>query len=98
MEWVETTGRTIEEALDAALDELGGDERARTGARPGTRGEGTQESRGPRPSRNRRRRGRGGTGGRSEGRREEQERGATVDEQADISVDEQADQAVEFTR
>jgi spoIIIJ-associated protein len=159
MEWVETTGRTIEEALDAALDELGvdendveyevvarprgglfgrfggearirarvkpisrekpgeprrrsrrrggsgaredergGDGRARTGARTGTRGEGTQESRGPRPSRNRRRRGRGGTGGRSEGRREEQERGATVDEQADISVDEQADQAVEFTR
>jgi spoIIIJ-associated protein len=158
MEWVETTGRTIEEALDAALDELGvdendveyevvarprgglfgrfggearirarvkpisrekpgeprrrsrrrggagareddrgGDGRARTGARPGTRGEGMQESRGPRPSRNRRRRGRGGTG-RSEGRREEQERGATVDEQADISVDEQADQAVEFTR
>ena len=159
MEWVETTGRTIEEALDAALDELGvdendveyevvarprgglfgrfggearirarvkpisrekpgeprrrsrrrggsgarederpGDGRARSGARPGTRGEGTQESRGPRSSRNRRRRGRGGTGGRSEGRREEQERGATVDEQADISVDEQADQAVEFTR
>jgi spoIIIJ-associated protein len=159
MEWVETTGRTIEEALDAALDELGvdendveyevvarprgglfgrfggearirarvkpisrekpgeprrrsrrrsgpgarederaGDRRARTGARPGTRGEGTQESRGPRPARNRRRRGRGGTGGRSESRREEQERGATVDEQADISVDEQADQAVEFTR
>src|SRR5947209_7403306 len=159
MEWVETTGRTIEEALDAALDELGvdendveyevvarpwgglfgrfggaatirarvkpisrekpgeprrrsrrrggsgarederaGDGRARSGARPGTRGEGTQESRGPRPARNRRRRGRGGTGGRSEGRREEQERGATVDEQADISVDEQADQAVEFTR
>src|SRR2546423_2212559 len=159
MEWVETTGRTIEDALDAALDELGvdendveaevgartrggwlagsggeartrarvkpisrekpgeprrrsrrrsgsgarederaGDRRARTGARPGTRGEGAQESRGPRPSRNRRRRGRGGTGGRSEGRREEQERGATVDEQADISVDEQADQAVEFTR
>src|SRR5689334_16428806 len=25
MEWVETTGRTIEEALDAALDELGVD-------------------------------------------------------------------------
>lgn len=159
MEWVETTGRTIEEALDAALDELGVDEndveyevvarprgglfgrfggearirarvkpisrekpgeprrrsrrrggsgaredergrdgRARTGSRPGTRGEGTQESRGPRPSRNRRGRGRGRTGGRSEGRREEQERGATVDEQADISVDEQADQAVEFTR
>src|SRR2546423_11836562 len=159
MEGVERSGRTIEEALDAALDELGvdendveyevvarprgglfgrfggearirarvkpisrekpgeprrrsrrrggsgarederaGDRRARTGARPGTRGEGAQESRGPRPSRNRRRRGRGGTGGRSEGRREEQERGATVDEQADISVDEQADQAVEFTR
>jgi spoIIIJ-associated protein len=159
MEWVETTGRTIEEALDAALDELGVDEndveyevvarprgglfgrfggearirarvkpisrekpgeprrrsrrrggsgareedrggagRARPGARPGTRGEGTQESRGPRPSRNRGRRGRGRTGGRSEGRRDEQERGATVDEQADISVDEQADQAVEFTR
>ena len=162
MEWVETTGRTIEEALDAALDELGVDEndveyevvarprgglfgrfggearirarvkpisrekpgeprrrsrrrsasgaredergdesRARTGARPGTRGGGTQESTRPRPARNRRRRGRGGAGGRSEGRREareEQEQGATVDEQADISVDEQADQAVEFTR
>src|SRR2546429_3894510 len=142
MEWVETTGRTIEDALDAALDELGvdendveyevvarprgglfgrfggearirarvkpisrekpgeprrrsrrrsgsgarederaGDGRARTGARPGTRGEGTQESRGPRSSRNRRRRGRGGTGGRSEGRREEQERGATRSEE-----------------
>src|SRR5919204_281285 len=27
MEWVETTGRTVEEALDAALDELGVDER-----------------------------------------------------------------------
>src|SRR5438034_11372635 len=26
MEWVETTGRTIEDALDAALDELGVDE------------------------------------------------------------------------
>lgn len=26
MEWVETTGRTIEEAKDAALDELGVDE------------------------------------------------------------------------
>src|SRR5215470_1177042 len=26
MEWVETTGRTVEEALDAALDELGVDE------------------------------------------------------------------------
>src|SRR5262249_52267260 len=26
MEWVETTGRTIAEALDAALDELGVDE------------------------------------------------------------------------
>lgn len=26
MEWVETTGRTIDEALDAALDELGVDE------------------------------------------------------------------------
>ena len=26
MEWVETTGRTIEAALDAALDELGVDE------------------------------------------------------------------------
>jgi spoIIIJ-associated protein len=25
MEWVETTGRTVEEALDAALDELGVD-------------------------------------------------------------------------
>ena len=159
MEWVETTGRTIEEALDAALDELGvdendveyevvarprgglfgrfggearirarvkpisrekpgeprrrsrrrssrgaredeqvGDSRARTGARPGTRGERTQESRGPRPPRNRRRPRGGGTGGRSEGRREEQEQGATVEEQADISVEEQADQAVEFTR
>jgi spoIIIJ-associated protein len=159
MEWVETTGRTIEEALDAALDELGvdendveyevvarprgglfgrfggearirarvkpisrekpgeprrrsrrhsgsgarederaGDGTARTGARPGARGEGRQESRGPRPSRNRRRGRRGGTGGRSEGQRNEQEQGATVDEEADISVDEQADQAVEFTR
>jgi spoIIIJ-associated protein len=159
MEWVETTGRTIEEALDAALDELGvdendveyevvarprgglfgrfggearirarvkpisrekpgeprrrprrrsgsgarqddraGDGRARAGARPGPRGERTQESRGPRPSRNRRRGRRGGTGGRSEGRRNEREQGATVDEEADISVDEQADQAVEFTR
>jgi spoIIIJ-associated protein len=26
MEWVETTGRTVEEALDVALDELGVDE------------------------------------------------------------------------
>src|SRR5688572_30401401 len=26
MEWVETTGRTVEEALDAALDELGVDD------------------------------------------------------------------------
>ena len=26
MEWVETTGRTVREALDAALDELGVDE------------------------------------------------------------------------
>ena len=27
MEWVETTGRTLEEALDAALDQLGVDEK-----------------------------------------------------------------------
>ena len=27
MEWVETTGKTVEDALDAALDELGVDER-----------------------------------------------------------------------
>jgi spoIIIJ-associated protein len=159
MEWVETTGRTIEEALDAALDELGvdendveyevlarprggllgrfggearirarvkpvsrekpgeprrrsrrrsttgargddraGDGRAREGARPGTRDEGPREDGEPRPTRSRRRRRRGGTSGRSEGRREEHERGATVDEQGDISVDDQADQAVEFTR
>ena len=26
MEWVETTGRTVEEAKDAALDQLGADE------------------------------------------------------------------------
>ena len=26
MEWVETTGRTVEEALDAALDQLGIDQ------------------------------------------------------------------------
>jgi spoIIIJ-associated protein len=159
MEWVETTGRTIEDALDAALDELGVDENdveyevmakprggilgrfggearirarvkpisrekpgeprrrsrrrgqsggrereddragertTRTGARSGSRGDG-QENRGSRPARNRRRRGRGGTSGRGEGPREEQQ-GANVDEQADISVDEQADQAVEFTR
>src|SRR5260370_31689484 len=147
MEWVETTGRTIEEALDAALDELGvdesdveyevvarprgglfgrfggearirarvkpisrekpgeprrrsprrggsgaredergGDGRARTGARPGTRGEGTPESRGPRPPRNRRRRGRGGAGGRSEGRRGEEGAGGGVGGQAGRSV------------
>src|ERR671911_2205929 len=155
MEWVETTGRTIEEALDAALDELGVDEddveyevmarprggilgrfggeariRARVkpisrekpgeprrrsrrrGAsggreedrggerrtRSGSRGDGSQENRRPRPARNRRRRGRGGTSGRGEGPREEQQQGANVDEQVDISVDEQADQAVEFTR
>src|SRR5260370_8945390 len=133
MEGVETTGRPSEEALDAALDELGvdendveyevlarprgglfgrfggearirarvkpisrekpgeprrrsrrrsgpgarederaGDPKARTGARPGTPAGGTQESRGPRPARNRPRRSRGGTCGRSEGRREEQ--------------------------
>jgi spoIIIJ-associated protein len=153
MEWVETTGRTIEAALDAALDELGVDEndveyevlarprggllgrfggeaRIRARVKPisrekqgegrrrprrrggergddrpagdrrrsGTRGNGSQEGGGPRPSRNRRRRRRGGTGGRGEGPRDEQERGATVDEQGDISVDEQVDQAVDFTR
>ncbi len=153
MEWVETTGRTIEAALDAALDELGVDEndveyevlarprggllgrfggeaRIRARVKPisrekpgegrrrprrrggergddrpagdrrrsGTRGNGSQEGRGPRPSRNRRRRRRGGTGGRGERPRDEQEQGATVDEQADISVDEQVDQAVDFTR
>jgi spoIIIJ-associated protein len=152
MEWVETTGRTIEEALDAALDELGVDEndveyevlarprgglfgrfggearirarvkpisrekpgesrrrpRRRGGergddrpagdrGRSGTSGNGSREGKGPRPSRNRRRR-RSGTGGRGERPRDEQEQGATVDEQADISVDEQADQAVDFTR
>src|SRR5256886_16661091 len=136
MEWVEAAGRTIDEALDAALDELGvdendveyevvarpggglfgrfggearirarvkpisrekpgeprrrsrrrggsgarederpGDGRARSGARPGTRGEGTQESRGPRPARNRRRRRRGGAGGGKGGRRAEPDGG-----------------------
>lgn len=154
MEWVETTGRTIEDALDAALDELGVDEndveyevlarprggllgrfggearirarvkpisrekpgearrRTRGGSPAGNRSEdrGTaervpadvggsrsQESTGTRTSRNRRRR-RRGNGGRGERPRQDQERGATVDEQADISVEEQADQAVDFTR
>jgi spoIIIJ-associated protein len=158
MEWVETTARTIEEALDAALDELGVDEndveyevmsrprggflgrfagearirarvkpisrekpgetrrrprprsasgarerersgesRPRAGSRSGTRGDGSQEARGARPPRNRRRR-RGGTRGRNDVRRENQEQGATVDEQPEISMDEQIDQAVDFTR
>jgi spoIIIJ-associated protein len=157
MEWVETTGRTIEEALDAALDELGVDEndveyevmsrprggflgrfggearirarvkpisrekpgearraggrrspagaredeqrgvsRSRTRSRSGTRGDGAAEA-GSRPSGNRRRR-RSGTRGRSNARRENQEQGATVDEQPEISIDEQIDQAVDFTR
>lgn len=151
MEWVETTGRTIEEALDAALDELGVDEndveyevlarprggllgrfggeaRIRARVKPisrekpgearrrsrrrgaaadrgsgervaaGSGGNGSQESTTTRPARNRRRRRRGGGGGRGERPRQEQEQGATVDEQSDISVEEQVDQAVEFTR
>jgi spoIIIJ-associated protein len=155
MEWVETTGRTIEAALDAALDELGVDEndveyevlaRPRGGllgrfggearirarvkpvsrekpgdarrrsrrrtpagdrgeerpsggrARPPARGNGSQEGRGSRPSRNRRRRSRGRTGGRGERPRDEQEQRPAVNEQTDISVDEQVDQAVDFTR
>ncbi|HYV57617.1 MAG TPA: RNA-binding cell elongation regulator Jag/EloR [Candidatus Nitrosopolaris sp.] len=149
MEWVETTGRTIEEALDAALDELGVDEndveyevlarprggllgrfggeaRIRARVKPISRekpgearrrsrrrgaaadrgsdervaaragGNGSQESTATRSSRNRRRRRR--SGGRTERPRQEQEQGATVDEQSDISVEEQVDQAVDFTR
>src|SRR5919204_3656100 len=149
MEWVETTGRTVEEALDAALDELGVDEndveyevlarprggllgrfggeaRIRARVKPISRekpgearrrsrrrgassgrgseervaarggGNGSQESRATRPSSNRRRRRR--SGGRTERLRQEQEQGATVDEESDISIEEQVDQAVDFTR
>jgi spoIIIJ-associated protein len=155
MEWVETTGRTIEAALDAALDELGVDENdveyevlarprggllgrfggearirarvkpisrekpgegrrrsrrrgsgsertderpSREGVSTGAGGNGAQERAGSRPARSRRRRRRGGSGGRGERPRQEQQQGATVDEEPDISVDEQVDQAVEFTR
>src|SRR5215831_44481 len=94
MEWVETTGRTVEVALDAALDELGVDENDveyEVLARP-------HQSTATRPSRNRRRRRRGGGGGRGERPPEEQEQRATVDEQPEISIEEQADQAVDFTR
>src|SRR5687767_5377461 len=85
MEWVETTGRTVEEAKDAALDQLGVDEQdaefevleePRTGLFGRTRGEARVRARvrptQPRPKvdrRDRRGGGRSGRGGRSGDRR-----------------------------
>lgn len=83
MEWVETTGRTIEEAKDAALDQLGVDEQdaefevveePRTGLFGRTRGEARVRARvrptQPRPKAQRRdRKGRGGRPGKGGDRR-----------------------------
>src|ERR1700685_3545674 len=81
MEWVETTGRTIEEAQDAALDQLGVDEtdaefvmvtEPKAGLFGRMRGEARVRARvrpvGPRPKRERSRdRGRNGKGGQGSG-------------------------------
>jgi spoIIIJ-associated protein len=89
MEWVETTGRTIEEAKDAALDQLGVDEHdaefdvveePRTGLFGRTRGEARVRARvrptQPRPKVERRdRRGRSGRGASKGGDRSSRERG-----------------------
>lgn len=83
MEWVETTGKTVEEAKDAALDQLGVDEQdaefevveePRTGLFGRTRGEARVRARvrpvQPRPKVERRdRRGRPGTRGAKQGAR-----------------------------
>src|SRR5262245_63799816 len=86
MEWVETTGRTLEEAKDAALDRLGVDERdaefevlaeAKSGLFGRVRGEARVRAR-VRPSapppkvdrRDRRRRSSGGNGGGAGGGRD----------------------------
>ncbi len=85
MEWVETTGKTVEEAKDAALDQLGVDEQdaefevvdePRTGLFGRTRGEARVRARvrptQPRPKVERRdRRGRSGRPGRSNDRRKQ---------------------------
>ena len=83
MEWVETTGKTVEEAKDAALDQLGVDEQdaefdvveePRTGLFGRTRGEARVRARvrptQPRPKVERRdRRGRSGKSGRPNDKR-----------------------------
>src|SRR5687767_4435262 len=83
MEWVETTGKTVEEAKDAALDQLGVDEQdaefevleePRAGLFGRTRGEARVRARvrptQPRPKVDRRdRRGRSGRNGRTGDRR-----------------------------
>src|SRR3954451_19154907 len=84
MEWVETTGRSIEEAKDRALDQLGVDEQdaefeVLEEPRPGLFGRFRSEARvrarvlptAPRPKveRRERRRGGGGAGGRGGGGR-----------------------------
>ncbi len=94
MEWVETTGKTIEEAKDAALDQLGVDEQdaefevveePRTGLFGRTRGEARVRARvrptQPRPKTERRdRRGRaGGRGGKPGERRRREGSGARPD-------------------
>jgi spoIIIJ-associated protein len=90
MEWVETTGKTVEEAKDAALDQLGVDEQdaefevveePRTGLFGRTRGEARVRARvrptQPRPKVDRRdRRGRSGRSSRSGDRRRQGERGS----------------------
>jgi spoIIIJ-associated protein len=162
MEWVETTGRTVEDALDAALDELGvdehdveyevlvrprggllgrfgGDARIRARVKPISREKPGEARRRPRRQRSSDRRQRertenaerdeaessvgaagsgrgprtGASGGagarpgrrsrRRGGRRarnvqDEQEQGATVDDQPEMPVDDQIELAVDFTR
>jgi spoIIIJ-associated protein len=91
MEWVETTGRTIDEAKDTALDQLGVDEQdaefevleePRTGLFGRTRGEARVRARvrptQPRPKAERReRRGRQGKSGKPDGARTPRERAKT---------------------
>ncbi|MBA2439016.1 MAG: Jag N-terminal domain-containing protein, partial [Acidimicrobiia bacterium] len=99
MEWVETTGRTVEEAKDAALDRLGVDERDAEfdvveEARSGLFGRVRQEARvrarvrpdQPRPRVDRRDRRRRGAPAASDG-----DAGATTPENADASVEAKAE-------
>ncbi|MBW3547236.1 MAG: Jag N-terminal domain-containing protein [Actinobacteria bacterium] len=101
MEWVETTGRTVEEAKEAALDKLGVDEGDAEfdvveEAKSGLFGRLRQEARvrarvepaRPRPKADRKERKRRGTGG------ENERAGGTKDRSSDTSDRQQADRKV----